>query len=248
MSRLWCSVPSRSCARLWRPTGECKTMACFSELTYSIFVDEELPPEEASRVRAHLNACHRCQGLVAALQAENQALVQALADPVTAAAKPRFLREFLILVAVIGVVGAGLSWLSGQTAPVSLNWLNPFNAEGRMNALFNLLFFLQRGGADMLERWAAVLGGICVAAAIGGMLLLLPRSRRVFRASVNVCVVLLAFVLSGHALERRGGTTVIVGQNETVNDTLLAHGDTIEVDGVIDGDLIAHGRLVAVRG
>jgi cytoskeletal protein CcmA (bactofilin family) len=223
-------------------------MACFSELTYAIFVDDELPPEEASRVRAHLSTCNRCQGLVAALRAENQALIQVLADPVTAAAKPRLLREFLILVAVIGVVGAGLSWLSGQTAPINLNWLNPFNAEGRMNALFNLLFFMQRGGADMLERWAALVGGICVVFALGGTMLLLPRSRRLFRAGINLALLLLAFVIPGHALDHRTGSNVTIPQTETINDTLLVHGETVEIDGPVNGDLIAQGRQVAVRG
>ena len=223
-------------------------MACFSELTYAILVDEELPPEEASRVRAHLSTCNRCRSLVAALRAENQALTEVLADQATAAAKPRFLREFLILVAVLGVVGAGISWLSGQTAPVSLNWLNPFDSEGRMNALFNLLFYLQRGGADMLERWAALVGGICVVFAIGGMTLLAPRSRRVFRAGLNVALVLLAFVVPGHALDHRTGANVTVAQSETINDTLVVHGETVEMDGAVNGDLIAQGRLVAVRG
>lgn len=223
-------------------------MACFSELTYSIFVDNELPPEEASRVRAHLSACSRCRGLVAALRAENQALTEVLANQVRATVRPRFLREFLILTGVVGAVGAGITWLGGQTALANLNWLNPFNAEGRMNALFNLLFFLQRGGADMLERWAAFLGGVCVVGAIGAMLLLLSRSRRLFRVGLNVALVVLACVLSGHALERRSGASVAVAQNETINDTLVAHGDAVEVDGVINGDLIAQGHLVAVRG
>ena len=223
-------------------------MACFSELTYAIFVDDELPPEEASRVRAHLSTCHRCQGLVAALRVENQALAEVLANPVTAVAKPRFLREFLILVAVIGLAGAGLSWLNGQTAPINLNWLNPFNGEGRINALFNLLFFMQRGGADMLERWAALVGGVCVVFVLGGTMLLLPRSRRLFRAGINLALLLLAFVFPGHALEHRAGSIVTIGQTETINDTLVIHAETVEMDGAVNGDLIAQGRLVAVRG
>src|SRR5690242_2092903 len=152
-------------------------MACFSELTYAIFVDDELPPEEASRVRAHLSTCHRCQALVAALRVENQALAEVLANPVTAVAKPRFLREFLILVAVIGLAGAGLSWLNGQTAPINLNWLNPFNGEGRINALFNLLFFLQPEVPELWDGWAALVGGYGLYLGFGGPLRCLPRAR-----------------------------------------------------------------------
>lgn len=223
-------------------------MICFSEFTYGMFADNELSLDEAARVQAHLNTCSRCRGLVAALRAENQVLTEVLANPVTATARPHFLREFLILIATVGIVGVGLSWLADQSAPLNLNWLNPFNAEGRMNALFNLWFFLQRGGADMLERWAALVGGICVVLAIGGTMLLLPRSRRVFHAGLNLALVFLVFVLPGQALEHRSGTNVAIGQNETINDTLLVRGETVEMDGTVHGDLIAQGRLVAVRG
>ena len=55
-------------------------MQCFSELTYSIFVDGELPADEAQRVRAHLASCAACRGMVAALTAENKMLLTTLSE------------------------------------------------------------------------------------------------------------------------------------------------------------------------
>ena len=59
---------------------------------------------------------------------------------------------------------------------------------------------------------------------------------------------LLALSLPSFALERRHGDFVTVAANETVDDTLLAAGNTVRVEGVVNGDLLAFGRTVEVRG
>src|ERR1700730_2172214 len=48
--------------------------------------------------------------------------------------------------------------------------------------------------------------------------------------------------LPSFALERRHGEFVTVAANETVDDTLLASGNTVRVEGVVNGDLLAFGR------
>jgi anti-sigma factor RsiW len=50
-------------------------MNCFPELTYSLYVDNELSPEEAHKVEAHRSHCSQCRGLVDALRAEDRLLV-----------------------------------------------------------------------------------------------------------------------------------------------------------------------------
>jgi hypothetical protein len=52
------------------------------------------------------------------------------------------------------------------------------------------------------------------------------------------------------AVEIRHDTkgTVLIAAGETVNDTLIAIGETVEVNGNIGGDLIAFGERVIVRG
>ena len=40
----------------------------------------------------------------------------------------------------------------------------------------------------------------------------------------------------------------MVGANETIDDTLLATGNIVRVEGVVNGDLLAFGGSVEVRG
>jgi cytoskeletal protein CcmA (bactofilin family) len=66
---------------------------------------------------------------------------------------------------------------------------------------------------------------------------------------LSVLLVVVAFPRLSHALEIRkseGATTVAKG--ETIDDSLFAVGDTVSIDGDVNGDLIAFARLVTVRG
>ena len=66
--------------------------------------------------------------------------------------------------------------------------------------------------------------------------------------AVRLLIVLVALSLPSFALERRHAEFVTVAANETVDDTLLASGNTVRVEGVVNGDLLAFGRTVEVRG
>ena len=65
---------------------------------------------------------------------------------------------------------------------------------------------------------------------------------------LGLMIVLLAFSLSGFSLERRHTEIVTVRASETVDDTLLASGNIVRVEGVVNGDLLAFGGTVEVRG
>jgi cytoskeletal protein CcmA (bactofilin family) len=54
--------------------------------------------------------------------------------------------------------------------------------------------------------------------------------------------------LPSFALDRRQGEFVTVPASETVDDTLVATGNTVRIEGVINGDVLAFGRTVEVRG
>ena len=45
-------------------------MSCPTELTYAVYLDGELPPEQVRPVEAHLVQCRRCRELVVALREE----------------------------------------------------------------------------------------------------------------------------------------------------------------------------------
>ena len=60
------------------------------------------------------------------------------------------------------------------------------------------------------------------------------------------CGLLIAFPAT--AIEFRAGQHVVVGPDEVVVDDLYASGETVTVDGKVDGDLIASGREIRMNG
>ena len=100
----------------------------------------------------------------------------------------------------------------------------------------------------MLADYAAVVGWISLLLLLGGGALLLGRRGRLRQPGLRLLIVLLALSLPSFALERRHGEFVTVAANETVDDTLVAAGNTVRMEGVVNGDLLAFGRTVEVRG
>src|SRR4051794_9405081 len=100
-------------------------MTCFSELTYSIWADGELPAEEARRVEAHLGECVPCRLLAQAMAKENEVVSAALAAPIaghaTLSATARGMaREFVAVAVVLAMAGLALHWLA-EALPTNLD-------------------------------------------------------------------------------------------------------------------------------
>ena len=76
-----------------------------------------------------------------------------------------------------------------------------------------------------------------------------PRRGRAVRLSLGSVVFAMAFPFGGYALDvRTSEGSVTVASGETLDDTLIAFGESIDIDGTITGDLIAFARYVNVRG
>jgi cytoskeletal protein CcmA (bactofilin family) len=140
------------------------------------------------------------------------------------------------------------AWINELSIPEALQWLNPLSLSGRSNLVLDLSYYFAHGGVAMLEDYAAVVGSTLLLLLLGGSALLLGRGGRLHQPGLRLLVVLLALSLPGFALERRHGEFVTVAANETVNDTLVASGNIVRVDGVVNGDLLAFGGSVEVRG
>lgn len=100
--------------------------------------------------------------------------------------------------------------------------------------------------------WTATLNFVGVALLIA-FAAWLARAAARQRAVAGIAAALLAVVVAlpstGHAFEiRRSEGDVTVAADETINDTLLAAGQTVSIDGTINGDLLAFGQEVTVRG
>jgi cytoskeletal protein CcmA (bactofilin family) len=229
-------------------------MECYSEQTCALAVDGELAADEAQRLRDHLATCQRCRKLVDALRAENRVLHESLNELPEEAISPVGFSprgsswgwgDITIPAAVLALGWIVVPWIDKLSIPAPLEWFNPFSPDGLTNLIFNLSYYFTHGGAAMLADYAAVVGGLFLL--LGGALLV---GRRWWLHQLVLCllIALLALSLPSFALERRHGEFVTVTANETLDDTLLAAGNTVRVEGVVNGDLLAFGRILEVRG
>src|SRR4029077_18355639 len=232
-------------------------MECYSEQTCALAVDGELAVDEALRLRDHLATCRRCRELVDALRAENRVLSESLHELPEEAASPAgfspprwsWVRRDLALMAALLALGSIISvWFDQLSIPAALEWFNPFSPSGFTNLMFNLSYYFAQRGTAMLTEYAGVVGGLFLLSLLGGSALLLARRRRLPKPGLRLLIVLLMVALPSFALERRHAEFVTVSASETVDDTLLATGNTVRVEGVVNGDLLAFGRIVEVRG
>jgi hypothetical protein len=229
-------------------------MECYSEQTCAIFVDGELAPNEAQHLRNHLASCGRCQELVDALHAENQVLSESLRElREEAVSQAGFYRlrmswvwgDLAMMAAVLGLGSIVSVWIEEVRIPNALEWFNPFSLGGLTNLIFYLSYYFAHGGAAMMADYAAVVGGLLLL--LGGALVLIRRSQ-MRHLGPRLLMVVLMLSSPGFTLERRHGEFVNVSANETVDDTLLVAGNTMRVEGAINGDLLAFGRTLEVRG
>ena len=218
-------------------------MECYSEQICALAVDGELAPDEAQRLRGHLLTCRRCRELVDALRAENRLLSESLQElPEEAPSLAGFSHRHrswvwgdLAVLAVVLALGSITSiWFDALSVPAALEWFNPFSASGRTNLLFTLFDQFASGGTAMLTDYAAVVGFVSLVLLVGGGALLLGRGR-LRQPGLRLLIMLLALSLPSFALERRHREIVTVRANETVEDTLLASGTIVRVDGVVNG-------------
>jgi len=232
-------------------------MECYSEQIVAIFVDGELEVEEARRLREHLATCRRCRQLLDALRAENRALSQSLQElPEEVSSPADFPRpswsvtwgDVTVVAAVLALGSVIVPWLNKLSIPEALQWLNPFSVSGRTNLFFSLSYYFANGGTAMLSDYVAFVGGLFLLVLLGGSALLLGRRWRLRQPGLRLLIMMLALSLPGFALEQRHSTFVTVAANETVDDTLMASGNIVRVEGVVNGDLLAFAGTVEVRG
>ncbi len=232
-------------------------MECYSEQTWAIFVDGELTIDAARPLRDHLATCQRCRDLMEALRAENRLLSETLRELPEEATSPNslspsglsWMRHDLAVMAAVLFMGSIVSvWINGLKISPVLEWFNPFSLSGLTNALFDLSYYFADGGTAMMTEYAAVVGGLFFLLLMGGSALLLGNRGQLPKPAVRLLILVLGLSLPTFALERRHGEFVTVPASETVDDTLVVVGNTLRVEGVVNGDLLAFGRTVEVRG
>ena len=232
-------------------------MECYSEQTCALLVDGELTADEAQRLRNHLVTCHRCRDLVDAIRAENRVLSESLRElPEEAASHVGFFRlrrskvwgDLAVLAGVLALGFIISAWFDELSIPAAVEWFNPFSTSGLTNLMFTVSDYFANGGTAMFTEYAAIVGGFVLLSVLGGSALLLGRRWRQSKPGLCLLIVVLTLSLPSFALERRHQDFITVPASETIDDTLLAAGNTVRVEGVINGDLLAFAQTVEVRG
>jgi hypothetical protein len=222
-------------------------MSCRSELDCQMYVDHELPADETMAFEAHLAACAPCRQRCDALRGESELIASALSEPeLVPGPNWRALAwAALGLVAATAGVQTGLDQF--EQLGTLLGWLNPLAGQQQLSALFAFLFLLTQEDIPMLFTPVAALTTFLL---LGATLALVTRRRS---AAIAGLLLLLAAATPTSATEFRAPTgrpngIVIIPAGETINDSVMATGQQVIVEGTITGDLIALAEQVRVSG
>jgi hypothetical protein len=238
-------------------------MLCPTEFAQAQFADGELPECQAKELIAHLHVCAVCRERVAALKAENRLLAQSLRSnswweteqeplepEVPEPAKIGHLAAIFIGAAIL--LRMGFSLILSMEPPSGLDWLNPLSMSGQLNWLSNGIFYIFREGSSMMTSLVNELSSALLCLLILGCLAAVTRRAKGITPIIGLIALMFAFVMPGYSIEIRkpgkGSGGVSVAPNETVNDTLVALGDSVNVRGTITGDLIAFARQISIQG
>ena len=252
-----------------------RSKSCPAELTCAMYADGELSAFEAKLLCEHLDRCPRCRALVLAFQAERETLVGFLGDadaflaesepvPVPAsspvpvpdsshvpvpASSPALVLQFMgLVVGTALLLRMGFDLVTGLQLPWGLAWLNPLQVSGQLSLLFSSCVYFIREGGSIMESLMITAGFTVLA----GMLVYLIYAS--FQRSSGLPVILgtliLAFIAAtpAKAIEIKSGESVSIEANEVIDDTFVAFGRTVRIDGVVTGDLIAFAESIYIQG
>jgi len=224
---------------------------CPSEADLAVYSDGELAAAEVPRLEAHLSGCPRCGGLVEALRAEGRLLASVLDDARAAAPAPRSVSAEMVItgLCLLGAA-AGLQsffgWIGDLGPPTTVG----VDAQSFVvSLLFDTLFYLVREGASMLTPLLSAAGLVALVVLTG---LVAFSVRRRGAAASLVLLALAGLATPALAIERRMAKgpheEIGVPASETLDDSVLAMGETVSIDGIVTGNVLALGQRVVVRG
>ncbi|MGI9325857.1 MAG: hypothetical protein ACR2PZ_11605 [Pseudomonadales bacterium] len=234
-----------------------------TQLQLSMHADEALPAQEALAIAAHVETCTTCQATLAANRDELRFIASAMLieSPemtrevvVPKFARPTSLRGFALANLATGLVIwlAQFLWktIFGEVIMNATTWLTSvYLPDIYTMASATALHYLEEGTA----MFDAYLGFVVVSLAtltFFWLLLVYRKERAVVSAFLLMAVVgTVAMPTPVQALELRRDTDVVtIAESETINDTLLVAAETVLIEGVITGDVVAVGQRIDVTG
>ena len=222
-------------------------MTCPSDLMIMMRADEELDAPESVRIDEHIGRCGRCRGLLLAMRAERHVLAAALgeavgdrqpAGPGASSARSRWSDAGSLGVVVFLVVALAVAIMS-RGSPF-FAWLSSLHPSGLPTWLFTGVTFVVFDGVGPLRSIASVVG--LATATVGLLVVVLTMARAVRRpAATGLWLVVFGMLAApGEAfVVRESDGIVVVPVGETVDDTLVATGERIIIEGTVVGDVVA---------
>ena len=174
--------------------------------------------------------------------------------PVPASSPILVLRLMGLIFGTALLLRMGLDLVTGLQLPWGLAWLNPLQVSGQLSLLFSSCVYFIREGGSIMESLMITAG---ITALLGTLVYLIfvefQRSARSARSSwlpVMLGTLILAFIAAppAKAIEIKSGENVSIEANEVIDDTFVAFGRTVRIDGVVTGDLIAFAESIDIQG
>jgi len=225
------------------------------EITGLLYLDGQLDRPAAEELEAHVRGCESCGALLRALEQETLGYAQAFAEadeelPARLAEPERVRAARWAWLLGFGVAGAAAYavW-AGVIEPV---WESLSQAGFGASSLLTVAVF---NGA-FWKGWSSMIDTIEIAAvvALGIFALSFLPLRWPRRATIGIVVGLLAMVgglgmaQPASAAEIHKEQSYRLEKGQVVHDDLIVAGQSVEIDGTVDGDLIVFARSVTVRG
>jgi len=231
--------------------------ACPSELTLSMHADRELSADDAVATELHVAGCAHCRARLAGLRSEASIVAAALAHGDEAVVVPAYRRPVsrLAMVAtaaggmLVAVLVAVASDLIGGLFEGPASWFNPLDAGTFGNLGVEAAIFLAKHGGAIMTSIAKTALMAAFTALVGWLAFARRRRGRGPLLLTALLGIVVMQPMPSHALEiRHDEKTVYIPADETIGDTLVVFGETVEVDGNVTGDVIAVGSRVSIRG
>jgi cytoskeletal protein CcmA (bactofilin family) len=234
-------------------------MSHLTELQFSMLADDAIDSdvEDAAELMLHITECDQCRARLNVYQDDSRLIRSVFAiDAVNEIPvapkfkKPLGFREFAFVNLMTGVLFwvAQFSWktIFGEVVVDGFSWLTSLVVPDVYDVVVSTVLYLTFEGTAMFETYSEFIV-IGLAAITIFWIAAFARKSMVMSFSVLLSVLVLSAPQEVHAFQHQKGDLVI-GPEETINDTLLFTGDSLTVDGDINGDLVAFGKRIVING
>ncbi|NOX51932.1 MAG: hypothetical protein GXP16_15560 [Gammaproteobacteria bacterium] len=234
-----------------------------SHLQLSMHADKALSADQAIAVTQHLELCPTCQTRMAAVRDEARFIVTALQIEATEepweVTVPKFSRPLSLRGFALANLGTGLViWLAqflwktlfGELIVNATTWVTSIYVPDIYAMVSATALYLLEEGTTMLDAYLGFVIVSLLTITVLGFLLMYRKTR----STMGVCflVIMVGTTVTptpANALEiRRDKDVVTINKSETINDTLFVAAETVLIEGVITGDLVAMGRRIDISG